>query len=59
MKGEITTEYTVWCANDECVKWYQEAYAKNKTNAVKIFKNKGWKKTTNGWVCPNCKLNDK
>lgn len=54
MKGSITNEYTVWCASEQCVEWYQEAGAINKTDALKLFKKRGWKLQNTKWYCPDC-----
>lgn len=51
----ITTEFTVWCTS--CSDWEQEAGSKNKSGAIKIFREQGWKKEKTGWKCPTCKKN--
>jgi hypothetical protein len=52
MNGEITNEFTVWCAKCER---YQES-ARKKTWAIKTFKDLGWRKTKwDGWICPKCR----
>jgi phage FluMu protein Com len=53
MRGEISNEFTVWCA--KCNEWYQESTRK-KASAVEAFKVLGWRKTKwDGWICPKCK----
>lgn len=52
INGDITTEYTVWCAS--CSEWHQECNL-TKAVAIKVFKNLGWKKVKEiGWTCPEC-----
>lgn len=52
-KGNISTEYTVWC--DRCVEWEQQAMARNKADAIRLFKAGGWVVRKGRWVCPECK----
>jgi hypothetical protein len=53
MSGEISNEFTVWCAR--CDEWHQESTRK-KAWAVEVFKVLGWRKTRwDGWFCPKCR----
>lgn len=56
MQGEISREFTVWCA--KCVEWHQVS-ARTQTIAIKEFKQVGWKKTKDGWTCESCLSNQK
>jgi hypothetical protein len=52
MSGNITREYTAWCAT--CIHWEQDGTASTLVGAKKVFRQNGWKETKLGWVCKTC-----
>jgi hypothetical protein len=52
LKGQITTEYTFWCAT--CTNWHQECHASSKAEAITQARKMFWKKRKIGWTCPEC-----
>lgn len=50
MPGEMTPQWTIWCAR--CEKW--DGMSGSKSKCKKEFVARGWKKCKDGFVCPVC-----
>ena len=47
-----TREYSVYCARCQ---WFEDyAPFRNQKAAIELYRELGWKKCSDGWVCPTC-----
>jgi hypothetical protein len=54
--GNITKEYTVWCA--ACERGITMPFSTTYAEAEEDAEENGWKyKNGNGWLCPECQGN--
>jgi len=56
MNGVImrSTQYSVWCARCRDGLEDYEEYSEGYRGAEKAYREMGWRKRKDGWICPGC-----